>query len=85
MWAIGRAIGYADIFVNDPGGPVVDDHIFIGQTGIPAIDIIECNNAATGTFPPYWHTMADDMTAISAKTLGAVGTTVLTTLRREKP
>lgn len=85
VWAIGRAIGYADIFVNDPGGPVVDDHIFIGQAGIPAIDIIECNNAATGTFPPYWHTMADDMTAISAKTLGAVGTTVLTTLRREKP
>lgn len=84
MWAEAASLGYADTFVDSRGGAVVDDHIYVNRAGIPAIDIIESMNPATGTFPPAWHTHADNMDNIDPATLGRVGKTVLSLIYKEK-
>lgn len=75
LWSVASASGYADRFVDAPGGAITDDHLEFIKTGIPAIDIIEYNSD-TG-FPAVWHTVSDDMNHISRETLKAVGQTVL--------
>lgn len=77
VWQAAARLGYGDRFANVSGPGIIDDHLFVMRGGIPAIDIVECENAATGSFPPQWHTMADDIDAIDPATLQAVGTTVL--------
>lgn len=77
VWAIAREAGYGDRFINNQGGAVVDDHLFINRAGIPCIDIIESTNTATGSFNPTWHTIDDDLPAIDRNTLKAVTQTVL--------
>lgn len=84
IWAVAAASGYADRFVNASGGGVTDDHLFINRAGIPAVDIIDAAHPATGSFPPQWHTVADDLPAISATTLKAVGQTVANVVYSEK-
>lgn len=84
VWATAAAIGHGDIFVNEPGAPLIDDHVFINRAGIPAIDIVESRNAATGSFSPTWHTLADDMASIDRRPLRAAGQTVLTLIYNEK-
>ena len=84
VWALASAIGHGDTFVNEPGAPVLDDHVFINGAGIPAIDIIENRNPATGSFTPVWHTMADDMSSIDRRSLRAAGETTLTLIYNEK-
>lgn len=76
VWSAAAQAGHGDRFVNADGSPVTDDHVYLLKAGIPAIDIIECNNAETGTFNPTWHTHADGIGAIDRATLGAVGETV---------
>lgn len=84
VWAIAQRLG-VDRFVNQVQGAVTDDHLYINLLGIPAIDIIECANPATGSFPPYWHTMADDLSNISSSTLGDVGKVVTAVIYMEQP
>lgn len=84
VWATARAIGLADRFPDEYGGGVTDDHVHVNRAGIPCIDIIECANPATGSFNPTWHTLDDNMEAIDASTLGAVGATVATVIYNEK-
>lgn len=81
LWAIASAIGHGDTFVNEPGGALVDDHLYIYRAGIPAIDIVESRNAVTGTFPPTWHTLDDNLSAIDRAPLRAAGETVMTYIR----
>lgn len=76
VWDVARASGFGSRFVDDPGTPVVDDHYYFIQAGIPAIDIIECAHPATGSFNPTWHTQADNLDGIDSATLRAVGQTV---------
>lgn len=85
VWSEAEALGYADMFVRSVGGAVNDDHIVLTNSGIPTTDIIECNNVATGSFPPTWHTMADNMDNIDPATLDAVGKTVLNVVYKERP
>lgn len=85
VWAMANASGYGDIFVNRQAGGVIDDHMFINQAGIPCIDIIECANESTGSFPTAWHTVNDDMTYIDPATLKAVGQTVANVVYNEQP
>lgn len=84
IWKVAHASGYSDIFVDQLGGGIVDDHIFIHRAGIPCIDIVENNNSRTGSFPPSWHTLGDDMNNIDRRTLKAVGQVVLNTIYNEK-
>lgn len=83
VWSMASRSGYADHFINKTGGSVVDDHIFLSEAGIPTIDIIESKNDMTGTFPPTWHTMDDDIKNIDKSSLSAVGQTVLNTIYNE--
>lgn len=85
VWGEAEALGYGHIFVRRLGGSVLDDHVYMTNRGIPTADVIELYNETTGSFPPYWHTHADDMRNISHTTLGAVGTTVLNVLYKERP
>ena len=84
VWTAARACGFTSRFVNEQYGAVTDDHIHINAAGIPCIDIIECNNPATGSFPPTWHTLADDINSIDRESLRAVSTTVINVIRNEK-
>lgn len=85
VWGVASNSGYSNYFVNQQGGSVVDDHLFINGIGIPTIDIIDVNNEATGNFPPTWHTADDTMDGISVATLGAVGQTVANVIYFERP
>ncbi len=85
VWGQAARDGLSHIFINEVGGSLVDDHIFINRAGIPCIDIVECNNPHTGSFPPTWHTTHDDMAAIDATSLRAVGQTVLNVIVNERP
>ncbi len=84
IWGLAARLGHGDTFVNSTGAPVLDDHVFIVEAGIPAVDIIENRHEATGTFAPWWHTMDDDLSAIDRSTLKAVGETVTTLIYSEK-
>lgn len=84
VWGLAARLGHGDTFVNETGGSVLDDHVFIMRAGIPAIDIIENSNQATGSFAPSWHTMADDISAIDRRPLRAAGETVATLIYSEK-
>jgi len=84
VWAMAAASGYGDIFVNELGGSVIDDHVFVNQVNIPCIDIIESLNPATRSFNPTWHTLDDNMSNIGRSSLKAVGQTVLNLIYQEK-
>lgn len=77
VWKEAADLGLSERFPDRVTAGVVDDHTFLNRAGIPAVDIIECDNAITSSFPPYWHTMQDDMSNIDTNTLGDVGRTVL--------
>ncbi len=67
--------GHAEIFPQRMGGAITDDHVQLINQGIPAIDIIEY--IPEQGFNPTWHTVADDLPAISKETLGAVGESLM--------
>ncbi len=73
VWKTAKRAGQAARFPNRRGGAVMDDHVYLLRAGIPAIDIIESAHPATGSFPPYWHTHADNIDNIDRATLAAVG------------
>lgn len=78
------SLGYGETFPDRTGGAIVDDHLYIARAGIPAVDIIESMHPATMSFPPYWHTHADNMDNIDPTTLERVGRTVLSLIYKEK-
>lgn len=85
VWKHAAKLGYASTFVDKEGGYVTDDHLYInGFTGIPCIDIINYDTDSNNGFGAYWHTVKDDMSWISAETLGIVGQTVLSVIYNEK-
>ncbi len=83
VWGTAANSPYAARFINEIGGAIVDDHIFINQLGIPCIDIVECNSEDTRSFPATWHTRTDDMSNIDRSSLKAVGETVMSVLYSE--
>ncbi len=76
VWDAARRAGYGSIFPLEDGGAIIDDHLPLLRAGIPAIDIVESRSAATGNFPPTWHTHGDNLSAIDPATLKAVGQTL---------
>lgn len=84
IWAEAASSGFGNRFPNEWRGAVTDDHVHINQAGIPCIDIIECANPATGSFPPTWHTLADDINSIDRNSLKAVGQVVMNTIYKQK-
>lgn len=78
VWAAAGRAGYSSYFLYQSGGGITDDHKFVNEmTGIPTIDIIHLRTDTRSSFPPYWHTLGDDLSIIDKNTLKAVGQTVL--------
>ncbi|HEX3535027.1 MAG TPA: M28 family peptidase [Gemmatimonadaceae bacterium] len=66
VWQTAADLGYANIFVQESGGEVIDDHVPLLNAGMHVIDVIDL------TYPPH-HTPQDTMDKISAKSLKIVG------------
>lgn len=80
LWSIAEELGYGNLFLDEQGGRIADDHMIVQQTtGIPMVDIIHHTVDADGkvNFPSYWHTQNDTMEIIDTETLQAVGDVVL--------
>lgn len=78
VWSIAESLGYGNLFINQMGFDVLDDHIAVNKAGIPTIDIIDQHNGKGGLgFCPAWHTIYDTIDNISRETLGAVGETLV--------
>lgn len=72
VWKEAGKAGYSDVFKNQQGGAITDDHYYVNAlAGIPCIDIIDYKPGIG--FPETWHTAHDTPDHISAKTLGIVG------------
>lgn len=82
VWKIADEIGYGNYFINIPSGNIIDDHFWINQANIKAIDIIHFSD--NSGFYNNWHTQLDNLNNIDKNTLKAVGQTVLETIYREK-
>ena len=66
VWQAAADLGYGNIFVEESGGEVVDDHVPLLDAGLRVIDVIDL------TYPPH-HTPYDTMDKISARSLAIVG------------
>lgn len=84
VWDMAGNLGLRNRFPTATGGAITDDHLPLSAVGIPTIDIIENDNPLTGSFPPTWHTRADNLENIDPATLSDVGRTVLNVIYYEK-
>lgn len=66
VWQTAADLGYGDVFVQESGGLITDDHIPLLNAGIHVIDVIDL------LYPPH-HTPYDTMDKISARSLTIVG------------
>ena len=81
IWQTAARLGYGDLFINQSGGGVTDDHVFVNRMlHIPCVDIIDTRTDSEGTFCPQWHTTSDTMENISRETLGKVGRVLVSLL-----
>lgn len=73
IWDKAIDLGYSSYFVDQKGGVVTDDHLYVNRVaGIPCVDIIDFDSQRGG-FNHTWHTHDDNMSNIDKNTLGAVG------------
>ena len=66
VWQTAADMGYGNIFVQESGGAITDDHVPLLNAGLRVIDVIDL------TYPAH-HTPQDTMDKISARSLGIVG------------
>ncbi len=72
VWNAAARIGQRGVFSNELTS-IDDDHMPFIRAGIPAVDIIDLDY-------PAWHTAADTLDNVSAKSLQVVGDVVLAAL-----
>jgi Zn-dependent M28 family amino/carboxypeptidase len=69
VWDAARRVGHAAYFPGE-STQVEDDHLPFLQAGVPAVDIIDLEY-------PAWHTPADTLDAVSARSMQIVGDVVM--------
>lgn len=84
VWECATQLGYDGLFINEEGGAITDDHLYMNQAGIPTIDIIQHDPTSDTGFFPQWHTHEDDMAHIDASMLDVVGQVLLAVIYGEK-
>ena len=67
-------VGVGSVFPARTSGAVLDDHYPFIQQGVPSIDLIDFDF-------PCWHQTCDDLSAVSMRSLDAVGETMVELLR----
>ena len=76
VWQTAADLGHGDVFVQESGGLITDDHMPFLNAGIHVIDVIDL------TYPPH-HTPQDTMDKISARSLATVGDVATALVTRE--
>jgi Zn-dependent M28 family amino/carboxypeptidase len=71
VWSAARKLGQSAFMAETTR--VEDDHLPFLAAGVPALDIIDLDY-------PQWHTAADSLDAVSARSLQTVGDTLLAAL-----
>ncbi|MBO7491923.1 MAG: M28 family peptidase [Bacteroidales bacterium] len=85
VWGTAYSLGYANYFINQPGGVITDDHYYVNKYAhIPMIDIIHYDRVSGTGFDPVWHTSQDNIQHIDKQSLGVVGTTLLQVIKNEQ-
>ncbi len=74
VWRIAADLGYSKYFLESESA-VEDDHMPFVKAGVPALDLIDFD------YPP-WHTDADTIDKVSARSLMIVGDVLLELLKR---
>gem|GEM_PF-831080 len=72
IWDTARRIG-ATHFHAEEGPRLLDDHVFLGEAGIPSVLVIDYAY-------PHWHTQADTWDKLSATSFREVGDTLVAAL-----
>lgn len=72
VWSVAHRLGYKEYFL-DEWVPIEDDHIPFRKRNVAAVDLIDLDYA-------HWHTPADTLDKISARSIGIVGHVILETL-----
>ena len=73
IWATAKRLGYEKNFLPERQ-TIEDDHMPFLRRGLPAVDLIDFD------YPP-WHTPADTLDKVSARSLGVVGHVLLESLK----
>ncbi len=83
VWSVASGLGYGNYFIYANTGQTTDDHLYINEIAkIPCIDIVHMD-PNTGTYPPFHHTHADNLSIIEKSTLKMVGQTVMQVIYEE--
>jgi glutaminyl-peptide cyclotransferase len=69
-----QRVGAGRVFPEGGAGPVLDDHIPFQDAGVPSIDLIDFDF-------PCFHRRCDDMSAVSERSVDAVGETMAELLK----
>lgn len=84
IWDIAGRLGYGQYFIQQEGGGITDDHVFVNTVAkIPMVDILHQEVNSERTFGAFHHTHGDNMSVIDKNTLKAVGQTVVQVLYQE--
>jgi hypothetical protein len=67
-------VGVGSVFPDRTSGVVEDDHYPFVKEGVPSIDLIDFDF-------PCWHRTCDDLSAVSMRSIDAVGETMVELLR----
>jgi glutaminyl-peptide cyclotransferase len=68
VWSTAKRLGYGNIFISQ-SSEIEDDHLPFVSRKVPCVDIIDLDFNDI----PYWHTTADTLDKVSARSLGIVG------------
>ncbi len=83
VWSTAAQLGYSNIFKEENGGEITDDHRPVNEVAkIPMIDIISTDGV--GGFGSFHHTHSDNLSNVSKPNLKAVGQTVLQIIYNEQ-
>ncbi len=85
VWNTASDMGYRDVFIDEPGGQITDDHYFVNKYArIPTIDIIHLDpNSKNRSFFDHWHTVNDNMENIDKQSLLIVGDVLMNVVYNE--
>jgi hypothetical protein len=67
--AAAKRVGAGAVFPDTPQGGVLDDHIPFLREGVRSIDLIDFDF-------PCWHRKCDNLSAVSERSVDAVGETI---------
>ncbi|MBC8320413.1 MAG: M28 family peptidase [Bacteroidetes bacterium] len=85
VWNTAADMGYRNVFIDEPGGAITDDHYFVNKYAkIPSIDIIHLDpNSKNQSFFDHWHTINDKMEFIDKESLQIVGDVLMNVVYNE--